>query len=160
MDEMMNKSTSRKHYSDDVLRNPVGLIHEIDRLTHERLKAFAPPMQRSCRMILMHLARMDNVTQLDLVHTTHLKAPTVSVCLQKMEAEGYVERRPDEHDMRAMRVLLTDKGKELDRSVVSKIHEQEQCISDCLTDEEKSTLIRLLSKIRTNLLEDQSSREN
>ena len=160
MDAMNNGNESRKQFRDDMLRNPMGLIHEIDRLTHERVKASAPPMQRSCRMILMHLARMDNVTQLDLVHATHLKAPTVSVCLQKMESEGYVARQPDEHDMRAVRVFLTDKGKEFDRRVISKIQEQERRISDCLTEEEKCTLIGLLTKIRTNLLEDQLNSEN
>ena len=146
-------------FHDDMRHNPMGLIQEIDRLTHERIKANAPPMQRSCRMILMHLARMDNITQLDLVRATHLKAPTVSVCLQKMESEGYVARQSDEHDMRAVRVFLTDKGKEFDSRVISKIQEQEQRVSDCLTEEEKRTLIGLLMKIRTNLLEDQTNSE-
>ena len=146
-------------FHDDMRHNPMGLIHEIDRLTHERIKANAPPMQRSCRMILMHLARMDNITQLDLVRATHLKAPTVSVCLQKMESEGYVARQSDEHDMRAVRVFLTDKGKEFDSRVISKIQEQEQRVSDCLTEEEKRTLIGLLTKIRTNLLEDKTNSE-
>lgn len=146
-------------FHDDMRHNPMWLIHEIDRLTHERIKTNAPPMQRSCRMILMHLARMDNITQLDLVRATHLKAPTVSVCLQKMESEGYVARQPDEHDMRAVRVFLTDKGKEFDSRVISKIQEQEQRVSDCLTEEEKRTLIGLLTKIRTNLLEDQTNSE-
>ena len=117
-------------------------------------------MQRSCRLIMMHLARNDNITQLDLVRATHLKAPTVSVCLQKMEAEGYVARKSDEQDMRAMRVFLTEKGREIDRRVISKIREQEQRISDCLTAEEKNTLLELLSKIRVNLLEDQTNSEN
>lgn len=146
-------------FHDDMRHNPMWLIHEIDRLTHERIKTNAPPMQRSCRMILMHLARMDNITQLDLVRATHLKAPTVSVCLQKMESEGYVARQSDEHDMRAVRVFLTDKGKEFDSRVISKIQEQEQRVSDCLTEEEKRTLIGLLTKIRTNLLEDQTNSE-
>lgn len=144
----------------DMPQNPMGLIHEIDRLTHDKIKNTAPPMQRSCRLIMMHLARNDNITQLDLVRATHLKAPTVSVCLQKMEAEGYVARKSDEQDMRAMRVFLTEKGREIDRRVISKIREQEQRISDCLTAEEKNTLLELLSKIRANLLEDQTNSEN
>ncbi len=155
----MGEKKKADPFHDDMRHNPMWLIHEIDRLTHERIKANAPPMQRSCRMILMHLARMDNITQLDLVRATHLKAPTVSVCLQKMESEGYVARQPDEHDMRAVRVILTDKGKEFDSRVISKIQEQEQRVSDCLTEEEKRTLIGLLTKIRTNLLEDQTNCE-
>ncbi len=145
---------------EDFLQNPMAMIHDIDRLTHERVKASAPPMQRSHRMILMHLARRDNVTQLDLVHATHLKAPTVSVCLQKMERDGLVERKADEKDLRATRVFLTAKGLEIDRQVVSKIREQEQRVSDCLTTEEKEILVSLLAKIRTNLLEENEESEN
>ena len=140
--------------------NPMAMIHEIDRLTHEKVKSFAPPIPRSCRMIMMHLARQDNVTQLDLVHATRLKPPTVSVCLQKMEAEGLVIRRTDEQDMRVTRVFLTEKGREIDSQVISKIREHELHVSDCLTPDEQQTLISLLTKIRTNLLEEQNNSEN
>ena len=105
----------------DINHNTLAIIHEIDRLATEKIKTFAPPIPRSCQMIMMHLARKDNVTQLDLVHATRLKAPTVSICLRKMESDGLVIRHADEHDMRATRVLLTEKGRNIDRSVISKV---------------------------------------
>jgi DNA-binding MarR family transcriptional regulator len=143
----------------DISHNPLAIIHEIDRLANEKIKTFAPPIPRSCQMIMMHLARKDNVTQLDLVHATRLKAPTVSICLQKMESDGLVIRHADEHDMRATRVLLTEKGRNIDRSVISKVREHEMHISDCLTTEERDILVSLLKKIRENLLEENNNRE-
>ena len=144
----------------DINRNPLAIIHEIDRLATEKIKTFAPPIPRSCQMIMMYLARKDNVTQLDLVHATRLKAPTVSICLQKMESDGLVIRHADEHDMRATRVLLTEKGRNIDRSVISKVREHEMHISDCLTTEERDVLVSLLTKIRENLLEEKNHRED
>lgn len=156
------KDTSKNNVpqSLDVQQNPMAIIHEIDRLAHEIIKTFAPPLPRSCQMIMMHLARQDNVTQLDLVRATRLKAPTVSICLQKMENEGLVIRRTDEHDMRASRVFLTDKGRNIDSEVISKVREHEMHISDCLTAAEKDMLVSLLIKLRSNLLEETAEREN
>lgn len=144
----------------DTNHNPLAIIHEIDRLANEKIKTFAPPIPRSCQMIMMHLARKDNVTQLDLVHATRLKAPTVSICLQRMENDGLVIRHTDEHDMRATRVFLTDKGRDIDSSVISKVREHEMHISDCLTTEERDVLVSLLTKIRENLLEENNHCED
>lgn len=153
-----NRKTNPSQH--DTSQNPMAIIHEIDRLAHEKIKTFAPPIPRSCQMIMMHLARKDNVTQLDLVQATRLKAPTVSICLHKMESDGLVIRRTDEHDMRATRVFLTDKGRNIDSSVISKVREHEMHISDCLTPEERDTLVSLLTKIRENLLEENNNRED
>jgi DNA-binding MarR family transcriptional regulator len=102
----------------------------------------------------MELARKDGRTQLDLVHATHLKAPTISVALQKLEKEGYVSRRPDEYDLRATRVFLTEKGRELDNKIRKRIHEEETEAMKNLTDSECETLMRLLTKIKNNLTEE------
>jgi len=133
-------------------KNPIMLIHEISRITHERVKKNCPEMQKSCRLIMMELARKDNVTQLDLVRATHLKAPTVSVSLQKMERDGLVLRRQDQDDLRAIRVFLTPKGRELDTQILKKIYEQDENAVSCLTAEELETLKQLLRKIKQHLI--------
>lgn len=138
----------------------MGLIHEISRLTHEKIKADCPEMPRSARMIMMELARRDNVTQLDLVKATHLKPPTVSVVLQKMEKDGIVCRRADDYDLRATRVSLTEKGREMDNQVLERFREEERRMENCLTAEEAETLEMILLKIRDYLTGGQISREH
>ena len=141
----------------DHKKTPMQLINDITRMMGNKIRSNGeehPIGQKSGRLLLMELARRDGRTQLDLVHATHLKAPTISVALQKLEKEGYVSRRPDEYDLRATRVFLTEKGRELDNKIRKRIHEEETEAMKNLTDSECETLMRLLTKIKNNLTEE------
>lgn len=143
-------------------RTPMMLVNELSRLMGKRIQENGLPhpiSQRSGQIILFELAKRDGRTQLDLSNATHLKAPTISVSLQKLERDGYVTRRPDEYDLRATRVFLTEKGRELDNTLRQQIRREEALAISCLTDEETQTLIRLLCKIKDNLIGDESEED-
>lgn len=134
---------------------PMILIHEIGRLMGDKLREKGddnPIGQKSGRLLMMELSLKDGRTQLDLVKATHLKAPTISVALQKLEHEGYVVRKPDSYDMRAMRVFLTEKGRELNNKLKKRIAEEEAAATSILTEAECETLTVLLKKIRSHIL--------
>ncbi len=135
--------------------HPMMLIHEVCHLMGDKIRRSGeahPIVQRSGRLLMMELSREDGRTQLELVKATHLKAPTISVALQKLEAEGYVTRKQDENDLRAMRVCLTDKGKALEDGLKKRVAEEENAAASVLTEEECALLCDLLLKIRGNLL--------
>ena len=132
------------------------MIMEISRLLRFRVRQGEEEgvmAQNTARIVLAHLAVRDNLNQLDLVKLTRLKAPTVSVLLRRMEQEGYVRRVPDEQDRRAVRVSLTEKGKEFDRRHLSRISTNDQTAMRGIDGEDQEALMRLLSRIRDNLLE-------
>ena len=132
------------------------MIMEISRLLRFRVRQGEEEgvmAQNTARIVLSHLAVRDNLNQLDLVKLTRLKAPTVSVLLRRMEQEGYITRVPDEQDRRAVRVSLTEKGKEFDRRHLSRISTNDQTAMRGIDGEDQETLVRLLSRIRDNLLE-------
>ena len=138
-------------------KTPMMLINEINRLMGDKIRSSGeehPVGQKSGRLLLIELAKKDGRTQLDLVHATHLKAPTISVALQKLEKDGYVSRRPDEYDLRATRVFLTEKGRELDNKIRRHVREEESVAMRNLTESECETLMRLLNKIKSNLIDD------
>ncbi len=142
--------------------HPMMLIHEVCRLMGDKIRAKgagSPIEQRSGRLLMMELSKEEGRTQLDLVKATHLKAPTISVALQKLEADGYVMRKPDENDLRAMRVYLTDKGRALEDGLKKRVQEEEKAAASVLTEEECEILCSLLVKIRSNLLSDPSDTE-
>lgn len=144
----------------DPTKSPMMIISEINRLMIDKLRekdVENPITQRSERLLFIELAKRDGRTQLDLVKATHLKAPTISVALQKMEKDGYVTRRPDEYDLRATRVFLTEKGKSIDDKIKKRIADEENHAIHGLSDFEKETLTRILTKIRNNLLLDSDS---
>lgn len=139
----------------EVAKSPMVLIHEITRLMGDKIREKGddnPISQKSGRALLLELSKRDGRTQLDLVKATHLKAPTISVVLQKMEHEGIVRRVPDQYDLRATRVYLTDKGKELDNRIKKRIREEEAHAMSNLTESECETLMKLLEKIKKNIL--------
>ena len=131
------------------------MIMEISRLLRFRVRRGEDDGVMSgstARLVLSHLAVRDNINQLELVRLTRLKAPTVSVLLRRMEREGYVCRAEDTQDRRAVRVSLTEKGREYDRRHLSGIISNDHLAMLGIGAEEEAVLMALLTRIRDNLL--------
>lgn len=142
---------ARKELTD----NPVKLCHEISRLGRAKNRETVIEgvmSQPGARLVLSFLAVSDGISQRELVEATHLRAPTVSVILQKMEDEGIAQRRRNPDDKREMRVYLTDYGREVDESVIAKIKETDALAMEGLSSKEIDTLMALLGKMKENLL--------
>lgn len=145
-------SSPRQELSD----TPIKFCNEISRLFRAKLRqsddSEGVMSQPGAHLVMSRLAVCDGITQLDLVRATHLSPPTVSVILQKMEAEGLVERTADPQDRRAVRVTLTADGRALDRQKIETIHRIDEVALRGLSEAELATLMVLLPKIRDNLL--------
>lgn len=135
---------------------PSMLINDVHRLTSAKIRRESERsgLRQGYRRIMFHLSHGDDGgTQQDLVRHTKLSAPTVSVSLARMEAEGLVRRRPDENDLRVIRVSLTEKGKQLNQRMQEIFREIEDDIGGELTEDEMNELKGLLFKIRQRLIE-------
>ena len=143
--------------SEEYSQNPMSFIGEISRLMNNRLMEGETKnslLQKSSRFIMLALSKRDGITQLDIVKITHLKAPTVSVTLQKLEKDGYIIRSPDNYDLRAMRVYLSNKGKKYNEYIINKVRTEENAILECLTQSESRQLLSLLNKIKQKMISD------
>ena len=109
--------------------------------------------QPGARLVLAFLAHNDGITQRMLVDKTHLKAPTVSVILRKMESEGMAHLCKNPDDKRETRVYLTEYGREVESKGIAKIKETDSLALEGLDEAEYETLMRLLGRVRENLLE-------
>lgn len=135
--------------------NPVKLCHEISRLTGARVRSVnleGVMSQHSARLVMGVLSRCDIAAQKEIVERTHLRPPTVSVLLRKMQEEGMVELRQNPDDRRELMASLTAHGREVDAKVLSRIKETDELALRGLDESESATLIELLGKIRDNLL--------
>ncbi|MBQ9784327.1 MAG: MarR family transcriptional regulator [Clostridia bacterium] len=134
---------------------PPMLVNEIARLFHARMKTYelsGVMSQDSARLIMRALSREDGVSQLHLATQTHLKTPTVSVTLRRMEEEGLVRREQDIMDLRMTRVYLTDKGRAHNSAVLEHLHRLDDELMRGFTKEETETLRKLLERMRDNIL--------
>jgi DNA-binding MarR family transcriptional regulator len=101
--------------------------------------------------LLMELWDHDGRTQADLAASLGVEPPTVTKMLQRMEASGLVDRRPDAVDRRPTRVHLTAKGRRLKPKVDKLWVELEARTLAGLSDRQQATLRSLLATIDDNL---------
>ena len=133
---------------------PMMIIHELSHIMRKAVteKCRALFCSDAGHDIIRELVRKDGVTQLDLVKITHYTAPSISVSLQKLEEKQYVRRTPDPADRRAIRVYITEKGREADAEMFQTIKDFESQTMIGISAEERELLIKMLLIMRENVL--------
>lgn len=152
-EELIKRTMEVSDEKKPITTTPMMVLNDVARLACGLVEDGAPTqfMQNSSRLILRVLAQRGGICQLDLARATHLKPPTISVALSKMEAEGLVTRTVDGTDGRATRVYLTDKGISINEQLYERIRDVDSAAIEGLTVEECEALLATLEKMRTNL---------
>lgn len=136
-------------------KTPPMLVNEIARLFGGKMRKYeigGVMSQESARLLMRVLAFSDGESQLRLTEITHLKAPTVSVTLKKMEEEGLVRRESDPEDLRVIRVYLTEQGATYNRTILGRLQEVDAILMQGFSEEETDVLRKLLERMRNNIL--------
>jgi len=101
--------------------------------------------------VILALAASDGLPAGSLAQKLGVKAPTMTRTIGRMEAQGFVERRPDAEDARLTKVYLTETG----RNSVSEIESSAASCDDLATrgfsEKDIRSLVRLLKAIESNL---------
>ena len=129
------------------------LLAKVSRLVGGRLRMKLEKigLPQAQGMILFHLWRRDGIAQNVLAQGLHIRPSTATNTLQRMQRDGWVERRRDEADQRIVRVHLTDKAKTLRKEARAMFQELDQELSAVLTDHEHDMLVAILSKVHHRL---------
>lgn len=132
------------------------LFNDISRLFDGRVRRETERagFPQGYRRIVFHLSHNEKLTLNELVKLTHMKAPSISVQLQKMEQEKLITRETDENDLRKSYISLTEKGRECEKFFISKCKETEKVMFENFSDDEMKILKGYLKKITENLIDD------
>jgi len=128
------------------------LLAQVCRMSGHRLQGHMHKigLHRGQGFALIHLWHGDGMPQRDLSRSMHISPASVTNMLQRMERDGWIERRRDELDQRIVRVYLTGKAKETRIQAKRVFQEMEDALNAIYTVEEQSTLKRLLTKLHTH----------
>ncbi|MDH5187396.1 MAG: MarR family transcriptional regulator [Rhodospirillaceae bacterium] len=101
--------------------------------------------------VLVVLWEEDGIVQRDIAERMVIEQATLTRTLDRMERDGFVERRPDEQDRRRTRVFVTERGFGLINTLVPEALKVLGAITDGFNDEEinifRSFLRRLIGNI-------------
>ena len=115
----------------------------------ERAQALSLTLPQ-CRALL-HLENNEGVSQKRLSELTELDPMTLVRILDRMEADGWVQRRFDPTDRRAHQLWLTARSKPVLEHIARLIAQTRAETLHGLSNEERVKLIELLERVHGNL---------
>jgi DNA-binding MarR family transcriptional regulator len=93
------------------------------------------------------IQQKESLTMGELSSTLSVPLSSATRIVDWLVEYGYLLRLPDPADRRVVRVALTDIGKELHQTIDRYIGQRVQQILSCLTEEERTILLTLVSKL-------------
>ncbi|RVH89527.1 MarR family winged helix-turn-helix transcriptional regulator [Sinorhizobium medicae] len=107
--------------------------------------------------VMLALAESDGLTAGALAAKLGVKAPTMTRTIGRMEAQGFLERRPDRDDARLTKVYLTELGRDRLQIIAEAGQHSEKLATRGLTDKQVRTLMKLLRAVDSNLQADRAA---
>ncbi|AYG67346.1 MULTISPECIES: MarR family winged helix-turn-helix transcriptional regulator [unclassified Rhizobium] len=101
--------------------------------------------------VILALAANDGLPAGTLAQKLGVKAPTMTRTIGRMEAQGFVERRPDAEDARLTKVYLTETGRNSVSEIESSAATCDELATRGFSEKEIRSLVRFLKTIESNL---------
>ncbi len=124
----------------------LSLIHRLRRLGPGTPPPADAKISTSLLPLVEHAAAAPCCGIQEMAKGLKLATPTVSIGVRQLEEAGFVERKPDPQDGRAVQLFLTPKGQELHQRTHEFRCRRFQRLLTGLTPEERIMLLDLLEK--------------
>jgi DNA-binding MarR family transcriptional regulator len=103
------------------------------------------------QFVLRRLWREDGLTPGQIAKQLGLATPTVTRAATRMEAAGLLRREPHPSDGRLVRLVLTDRGRELEQVIGPEMRALTERTLIGFSDTERAELVRALRRMAGNL---------
>jgi DNA-binding MarR family transcriptional regulator len=134
-------------------RDPLMLLHDVARLGRTRFdqRARAHGMTRAQWVILARLARQPGLSQNEMASICEVEPITVGRLIDRLEARGLVERRPDPGDRRIRRLHLLPAARPILDEIARYREEQTHALLNGVPEPTREVLVEALLQIKDNL---------
>jgi DNA-binding MarR family transcriptional regulator len=154
----VRKAVTASIEPEDAARKAVRLsflIHDVSRMRRTAYDQLMKPLgvTRAQWWVLAHLSRHDGIMQTKLADALDVGKASLGTLIDRLESAGFVERREDPVDRRAKRVFMARAGQQLLARMMREENQFNDRILDGLSDADRDTMIRTLSRIKQALSE-------
>jgi DNA-binding MarR family transcriptional regulator len=101
--------------------------------------------------IMLALWRQDGQTPGQLALALGVRPPTITKTINRLQGQGFLDKRASEQDARQAHVFLTESGKGAIRAIEKSLRKTEKIALKGLDKKEQKALGRLLARIEANL---------
>lgn len=103
--------------------------------------------------ILDYLSEHDGANQKEIANGCNIEPGSLTSVLNRMEDKQLIERRMLNNNRRSYHIYLTEKGKKLQKEVVSTLNELEENAFNNFSKDEQEIFMEMFKKIYCNLTE-------
>ena len=96
---------------------------------------------------IYHKSDKRDIFQRDIEEELDIRRSSVTSVLQLMEKNGYIQRVSVSEDARLKKIILTEKGLEIQKNVYDFILKIEKSLRDELSDDEMEILVNLIDRL-------------
>ncbi len=136
------------------LDNRIGfLFHDVARFRSIVYDHFMQPhgLTRAQWQVMGTLFRKDGLTQRELCDRMDMGAVSMSGLIDRLEAQGWAERREDPEDRRVKRVWLTERVLDIQDAMLRQANELNRMALKGLNREQIDMLVDMLKMVKANL---------
>lgn len=101
--------------------------------------------------IMLALDQTDGQTPGQLASRLGVRPPTITKTINRLQAQGFVEKRASGTDARQANVHLTDEGRQAIRAIEKSLRKTEKQALKGFDKKEQKQLARLLARVEANL---------
>ena len=104
--------------------------------------------------IMLSLSQEDGQTPGQLATKLGVRPPTITKTINRLQVQGFLDKRASETDARQAHIFLTDTGRDAIRAIDKSVRKTEKQALKGLDKKEQKALARLLARIEANLSDD------
>jgi len=101
--------------------------------------------------VMLLLESEDGLTPGQLAKRLGVRPPTVTKTINRLQAQGYVDKRDNESDARQANIFLTETGRGAIRAIERAVRKTDRLAFHGFDKKERKLLFDLLSKVEANL---------
>lgn len=138
---------------DEFHRDLLFLLHDVARLTRVEAdkRARQHGMTRAQWAILIWLERQPGISQKELSEILEVEPITVARLIDRLEARGMVERRPDPRDRRIWRLHLLPPAFEVIHEIDAHRADMTRIVTEGINEKDLETMTEALLRMKSTL---------
>jgi len=122
-------------------------VRRLNRKMHGRIKPMHLDVSVAQLTVLRLVAESGPMRATDVAREIGLSASSVTGLVDRLESEGFIERRRSQEDRREVSVVLTDEARRMLDEAQDRIVNEVERLFAPLSDEELDTITRLIAKL-------------
>ncbi|KFB09058.1 MarR family winged helix-turn-helix transcriptional regulator [Nitratireductor basaltis] len=101
--------------------------------------------------IMLALYQENGQTPSQLAERLGVRPPTITKTINRLAAQGFLEKRASQEDARRAHVFLTENGEQAIRAIEKSVRKTEKQALKSLDKKEQKQLVKMLARIEANL---------